>query len=401
MSRTSCISHPEGERLILIRKWQLEACSKDACAAALLNLFEYWHNIKLEQKSQAKGYNDVAARHGENSNQIETLLQWHKSEQLEASLLNIFNKRRIQAAIELLENLKFISVHRNPNPRYAFDKTRHFLFHPEEVRSWLKVYSSKSKDLHLDPKLVFDQLLIDENTVTKNDLSMVQHEFIDGDNLHLSIEENCAYGDCKDDQSSAQIDPTMAVNLPQQYTKNTYQDDLHKLPNKTHTTVCRYEIFSSLAFGFFWNKWVAVTNKPLNKRKSFEIFSSLVEDESSSLLSQMLDALDMQVKEKELRQKFNLFIPQWPNPSSWLKEARWEDEVCLDEAFYKAERLRSHSGTAQQTQIIKQQREEYLDGHYQSRLVRSQDEKPTSIANRQDAIRQFDEEFRNREGQRS
>lgn len=117
MSRTSCIPHPEGERLILIGKWQLEACQKDACAAALLNLFEYWHNIKLEQRSQAKSHNDIAERHGEKGNQFTGLLQWHKSEQLEDALLNIFNKRRIQAAIELLENLKFISVHRNPNPR--------------------------------------------------------------------------------------------------------------------------------------------------------------------------------------------------------------------------------------------------------------------------------------------
>jgi hypothetical protein len=363
MSRTSCIPHPEGERLILIRKWQLAACDQDACAAALLNLFEYWHNIKLEQKSQAKGYNEVAARHGENSTQIETLLQWHKSEQLEESLLNIFNKRRIHAAVELLENLKFISVHRNPNPRYAFDKTRHFLFHPNEVRAWLKTYSDKNVDLHTEPQ--------------KSDLSTVQVESIDSDNLHLSMETNYTYGDCKNDLSSVQIDPTMGINLPQQYTKNTYQDDLQKLPIKTHTMVCGDATFSLL---------------------SLEIFSSLVKGEHDSLLSQMLDALETQDQEKRLRQKFNLFIPQWPNPSSWLKEARWEDEVCLDEAFYKAERLKSHSGTAQHTQIIKQQREEYLDGYYQSRLVRGQDEKPTNIANRQDAIRQFDEEFRNRKG---
>jgi len=383
MSRTSCISHPEGERLILIRKWQLEACSKDACAAALLNLFEYWHNIKLEQKSQAKGYNHVATRHGENSTQIETLLQWHKSEQLEESLLNIFNKRRIQAAIELLENLKFISVHRNPNPRYAFDKTRHFLFHPNEVRLWLKAYLASNSN---------------SCSESKHDLSMVQNDLIDSDNLHLSIETNCAYGDGKKDHSLAQIDPTMGINLPQQYTKNTYQDDLQKLPTKTHTMVCGEATFSSHSFDLFWSKWIAVTNKPLNKRKSFEIFSSLVEDEHSSLLSQMLDALEAQEQEKKIRQKFNLFIPQWPNPSSWLKEARWEDEVCLDEAFYKAERLRSHSGTAQHTQLIKQQREEYLDDHYQSRLVRSQDEKSIILVNRQDAIRQFDEEFRSRKG---
>jgi hypothetical protein len=46
--------------------------------------------------------------------------------------------------------------------------------------------------------------------------------------------------------------------------------------------------------------------------------------------------------------------------------------------------------------MIKQQREEYLDGQYKSRLVRSQDEKSSRIVSRQDAIRQFDEEFRNR-----
>jgi hypothetical protein len=396
MSRVSCISHPESERLILIRKWQLEACKDDACAAALLNLFEYWHNIKLEQNSQAKGYNEVAERHGENRSQIETLLQWHKSEQLEASLLHIYNKRRIQAAIELLEGLRFITVHRNPNPRYAFDKTRHFLFHPSEIKLWLKAYTSKSTDLRSESNPDLNQLLINENTESKHDLSMVQDDFIDGDNLHLSIEANCAYGDCKNEPSLDQIDPTMGVNLPQQYTKNTYQNYLQKLPNKIHTKSCGDEAVSSLSFDLFWNNWVAVTNKPLNKRKSFEIFSSLVEDERSSLLSQMLTALAMQGKEKELRQKFNLFIPQWPNPTSWLKEARWEDEVCLDEAFYKSEILRSHSGATQNKQIIKQQREEYLDGQYKSRLVRGQDEKSSRIVSRQDAIRQFDEEFRNR-----
>lgn len=186
MSRSSCIPHPEAERLVLIRKWQLEACGKDACAAALLNLFEYWHNIKLEQKFQSKGYNEVAARHGENGTQIETLLQWHKSEQLEASLLNIFNKRRIQAAIELLEHLKFISVHRNPNPRYAFDKTRHFLFHPNEVLAWLKTYSE-----------------------SKNDLPNEQYECIDGDDLLLSREINCADGDCINDPLLPQIDQSV------------------------------------------------------------------------------------------------------------------------------------------------------------------------------------------------
>lgn len=142
MPRTSCISHPDGERLILIRKWQLDACKNDACAVALLNLFEYWHNIKLEHHSQVKSHNNVAQRHGDKGAQLETLLQWHTTEQLDDSLLNIFTKRRLQTAIDVLKSLKFISVHRNPNPRYAFDKTKHFLFHPEEVGLWLADYCS-------------------------------------------------------------------------------------------------------------------------------------------------------------------------------------------------------------------------------------------------------------------
>ena len=400
MSRASCISHPEGERLILIRKWQMEACQKDACAAALLNLFEYWHNIKLEQNSQAKSYNEIAYRHGEDSSQIETLLQWHKSEQLEDSLLNIFNKKRIQSAIELLQNLKFISVHRNPNPRYSFDKTRHFLFHPNEVKVWLKNYSLKKMQLQSDSNLVSTPILLDEHLGSNDDSSMVKNALIDRTNLHLSKGTICADGECNNDLSSVQIDPTVGVNSPQQYTKITYQDDVQKLPNKINITPSKCESFTSNAFEFFWSKWAGLTNKPVNKRKSFEIFSSLIRDEKSPLFRQMLEALEGQGQEKVLRQKFNLFIPQWPNPSSWLREARWEDEVNLDEAFYKSEVLKNHSGTFQKKQIIQQQREEYLDDQYQSRLVRSQDSKSNPSVSRQAAIRQFDEEFRNRKGSR-
>ncbi len=389
MSRTSCIPHPEGERLVLIRKWQLEACQKDACAAALLNLFEYWHNIKLEQRYQAKNHNAVAERHGENGNQITGLLQWHKSEQLEDSLLNIFNKRRIQTAIELLENLKFISVHRNPNPRYSFDKTRHFLFHPNEVKSWLKSYLFVQSEHKLD--------VVDIDAETAPDQAM-KDECIDSDNLLLSIEANCTYGDSKSASSLVQIDPTVVANLPQQYTKNTNQDYVKRLPNEIQMTDVAYEQFEFTPFGMFWNTWIALTNKPINKKKSFEIFSALVSDESSDLLKTMLVALDSQAKEKQLRQRLNLFVPQWPNPSSWLNEARWEDEVCLDESVYKSEMTRSQSGVKQQQQIIKQQREEYLDEQYQSRLSRNQDEKSAVTFNRQAAIRQFDEEFRSRNG---
>ncbi|HAT8643624.1 hypothetical protein [Legionella pneumophila] len=393
MPRSSCISHPEGERLILIRKWQLEACEQDACAAALLNLFEYWHNIKLEQNSQAKNYNDVAQRHGDNGTQIETLLQWHTTEQLEASLLNIFNKRRIHSAIESLVSLKFISVHRNPNPRYAFDKTKHFLFNSNEISHWLKEYYLKKTSFQSKPKYE-KQNVVDEKSI--RDLSMVQNDLIDSDDLHLSIGANCTDDDYKNDQLLVQNDSTVGTNCTKQYTKNTYQDYLPRISTHKHISLTKDEKNLSFAFGVFWDKWTALTNKPINKKKSQGVFSNLVMSIEDPLLTKILEALDKQMQEKALRQKLNLFVPQWPNPSSWLLEARWEDEVYLDAEFYKTEMLRTNSGLTQNKQTIKQQREYYLDGQYKSRITRSQDEKSGSIVNRQDAIRQFDEEFRSR-----
>ncbi|MCW8418876.1 hypothetical protein OQJ18_03380 [Fluoribacter dumoffii] len=375
MPRTSCIPHPESERLLLIRKWQLNACGKAACAAALLNLFEYWHNIKLEQKSQAQSYNEVAQRHGDNSSQIETLLQWHTSEQLESSLLNIFNKRRIQKAIEILENLKFISIHRNPNPRYSFDKTRFFLFHPNEVCAWLNDYSAKKSN-------------VNESESFENIPSMMQNDQIDSDNLHLSISENCTHDDYKSDLPEEQIASTIGANCPQQYTKNTYQDYLQKLPTQINTC---FE-----AFSVFWDKWVKFTNKPVNKKKSSEIFTRIVKSLEDPLMLEILDALEKQKQEKDLRQRLNLFVAQWPDPSSWLKEARWEDEVYLDEAFYQSELLRRNSGLIQNKQVMKQQRECYLDVQYKSSVTRNQDKNSNDIANRHDAIQQFNEEFRSR-----
>ena len=385
MPRTSCIPHPECEKLILIRKWQLEACEKDACAAALLNLFEYWHNIKLEQTTQAKTYNEISQRHGENSTQIETLLQWHTTEQLESSLLYIFNKRRIQAGIEILKNLKFISVHRNPNPRYAFDKTKHFLLHPHEIRSWIKDYASKNTDLKFD-----------EDEQNEGDLSMDQKEMIDSDDLHRSIEAKCTNDDAKNNRPLIEIDPSAGANCPKQYTKNTYQDYLDILPKKTHppTNYLR-ETNSSLAFNIFWGKWVELTRKSVSKNKAFEIFSNLVKNEEDPLLNLILTALENQTQEKELRQRLNLFTPQWPNPSGWLSEARWEDEVHLDEEFYQAEILRCSSGLIQNKQNTKQQREYFLDGQYKESITRTQNES-NQITTRQEAIKKFDEEFRSR-----
>lgn len=134
--RSSCIQHPKNEPLIIVRRWQLEATGGDKAAAALLSFFEYWHNVKLDQSRKAGEANDVAERHEDGRPNDESLVQHHNEQQLMEGAM-LFGRNSLNRGIELLKKLGYVEVVPNPNPRYSFDKTRHFLFHPEKVNAWL------------------------------------------------------------------------------------------------------------------------------------------------------------------------------------------------------------------------------------------------------------------------
>lgn len=134
--RESCIAHPAGQPLVIIRKWQLDYCDGDRVAAALLGFFEYWHNIKIDMSEKSKHANATAEAHGDIATQDTSLWQFHTEQELEDGIL-IFRRRRIGEAIELLCSKGAITVGSNPNPRYSFDRTRFFLFHPEVINEHL------------------------------------------------------------------------------------------------------------------------------------------------------------------------------------------------------------------------------------------------------------------------
>lgn len=134
--KTSCISHPSNEPLILIRKWQIEACSGNQCAAALLSFLEYWHNIKVESSQKARTANEVAEKHGDEPTQDDSLWQFHTAEELEQGIM-VYRKDSIRDAIKLLESKGFIQTGRNPNPRYRFDNTKFFLLDVDTVQRFL------------------------------------------------------------------------------------------------------------------------------------------------------------------------------------------------------------------------------------------------------------------------
>jgi hypothetical protein len=134
---TSCLHIPAGSRYLLVYAWMIDACDGNECAAALLAYFAGWHDTKLKQAYKARLENDVAETHGmQRRRYAESLTQFHTDDELEAGIL-FYKRRSFPPAFALLASKGFISVFKNPNPRMRFDRTRHFLFHPEKVNAWL------------------------------------------------------------------------------------------------------------------------------------------------------------------------------------------------------------------------------------------------------------------------
>ncbi len=191
--KSSCIKHPENHKFIVIRDWQIVFCDGDKCAAALLSLFEYWHNIKIEQQKKAKEYNKMAQMHGHYSFQDDSLLQHHKTEDIEKMIMGLFKRDKIRASIKMLEEKKVIKVQRNPNPKFSFDNKRYFRFYPDILNNWISEEFHKienKKELILKKKKRKSSA---ENRNTKENDSIVYKktlEFIDKEREFMPLAEN-------------------------------------------------------------------------------------------------------------------------------------------------------------------------------------------------------------------
>lgn len=129
--RTSCIKHPRNEIYRQVRRWQLEATGWNQCAAALLGLFEYYHNGRLEAS--------------DDPSDVSTLLQYHTEKNLKERLLRLCSEKTIRKAVSLLESLGFITIFQNP--KKSGDRTKFFLFNADVVQEWLDSQYDHSDDL--------------------------------------------------------------------------------------------------------------------------------------------------------------------------------------------------------------------------------------------------------------
>ena len=146
MARSSCITDPKSEGMVVIKAWMMRACDGDGCAAALLNFLIYHHDNKLLNRQQAIKYNDVAENHGEGRSQQESLYQWHTAKELEEGILGLYSARSIPKGLEKIEKLGFISISQNPNKKYKFDRTKYFVVHSEVINAWIDNDLKKPKN---------------------------------------------------------------------------------------------------------------------------------------------------------------------------------------------------------------------------------------------------------------
>lgn len=148
MTISSSVRHPENNRYIQVNEWQIKFCQENHCAALLLSFFTNWHDWKLRNDQYYRKANNIAEAHGDGRPYSENAYLFFTTEDLIDGTMNFYGKNAISDAIQLLFSLNVITLHKNPNPRYHFDKTKYFQFFPAVCNQWIaKNYPIKEENL--------------------------------------------------------------------------------------------------------------------------------------------------------------------------------------------------------------------------------------------------------------
>lgn len=133
----SCLSRAKNEKFRTFKQSHIEFCEGNFCAAGIIDLFDKVHRYVLTRKEENKKENVIAENHGDMPIHSEHLLKAIRIPDFQEYLIGMFSDKTIRTALKLLTEKKIISSHKNPNPKYRFDKRNHYQFHPEVFNSWL------------------------------------------------------------------------------------------------------------------------------------------------------------------------------------------------------------------------------------------------------------------------
>ena len=145
MTKSSCITHPASMPIVVVREDYVTLCDGNHCAAAVLNIFEYWTNIKLANRKQAATDNAIATREGMDATQDESLWIYKSQEELHKELFKLFGLNAIGKAVAPLIEKGYLQ--QRTNPRYKWDKTRQYLFNISRLSRVPSILSSSKMRL--------------------------------------------------------------------------------------------------------------------------------------------------------------------------------------------------------------------------------------------------------------
>jgi len=154
MSYSSCIAHPANNRYLQIHEWQIKFCQGSHCAALLLSFFSGWHDWKIKNDHYYRKSNDIAEMHGDGRPNNENAYLFFSMEELIEGCMGFYGKNTVNDAIDALISLQVITVHKNPNPRYHFDKTKYFKFYPDVCNRWIAENYGMSKKSQEDTQVI-------------------------------------------------------------------------------------------------------------------------------------------------------------------------------------------------------------------------------------------------------
>jgi len=169
--RSSCIRQPQNNRYIQVWEWQVAFCQGNHCAAFVLSHFIAWHNWKLNHDEYYRRVNNIAELHGDGRPHEQNAYLFFSMDEISDGILGAYGKNTINNALQLLEELGAISVHKNPNPRYHFDKTKYFIFYPDVCNDWIEKSNSKNEDQKDPPEQINDQSLGNSDHLKVSDRS--------------------------------------------------------------------------------------------------------------------------------------------------------------------------------------------------------------------------------------
>lgn len=131
MTTTGCITHPANMRMVLVRDEYVRVCAGFAhkeCAAALLNMFERWHDYKVAMATEAR-----RKRRDIDPTPIKDDLWVYMSrDDMREELFKMFGANMIVTSVAYLVKRGFIFERFNPDA--AWDRTKQYLFHVKRVQ---------------------------------------------------------------------------------------------------------------------------------------------------------------------------------------------------------------------------------------------------------------------------